>query len=244
MAAVERPPVVKPGLFGVAAAADNRRVGFDLQNEMLLVKGLPVDAVFIGDSITDLWLLDAFFQGTGGFLVNRGIGGDRSPFMRRRFDADVVQLRPRLAVIKIGVNNTWDLDYWLNPELRRTPEEIEEEIVADVTAVTVRAREQGIITALCSILPTHIPVNAHTARRNSLIVHANRRIAEIADRLDAIYVDYHSQLVDVDGSTLRPGLADDGLHPHVLGYEIMADVLLQTLARHGITTIERRTHHL
>jgi lysophospholipase L1-like esterase len=52
--------------------------------------------------------------------------------------------------------------------------------------------------------------------------------------LNVIYVDYHTALADADGVTLREGLADDGLHPHVLGYDIMAAVLRETLAGHGI----------
>src|SRR5579875_994765 len=137
---VERPTLIKPGLFSVEAMADGRRGVFDYHNEALLARGVPIDAVFIGDSITDMWALDAFFRGTaGGFIVNRGIGGDRTPFVRRRFSADVIQLRPRLVVIKIGVNNTWDLDEW-EPSMRRSPEEIEEEIVSDITAMVTAAR--------------------------------------------------------------------------------------------------------
>jgi len=237
---LERPPLIKPGLFAVAAAADSRRGVFDLHNEALLARDIPVDAVFIGDSITDMWALDAYVRGAaGGFVVNRGIGGDRTPFARRRFAADVLQLRPKLVVIKIGINNTWDLDEW-DPSLARTPEEIEEEIVTDVTAMVAAARADGITVALCSILPTNIPVNGNTATRNQLIARVNRRLREAARDAGATYVDYHSHLVADDGLTLRPALADDGLHPHTGGYDIMADVLLDTLNNAGIDTIQRR----
>jgi lysophospholipase L1-like esterase len=59
-------------------------------------------------------------------------------------------------------------------------------------------------------------------------------------RRGAVYVDYHSQLAAEDGITLRAGLADDGLHPHVLGYRIMASTLLETLKQVGITIIRGR----
>ena len=97
----ERPNIIRPGVFAIQAAADSRRGVFDYHNEALIARGAPIDAVFIGDSITDMWAVDVFFQGSTGFIVNRGIGGDRTPFVRRRFDADVVQLHPRLVVIKI-----------------------------------------------------------------------------------------------------------------------------------------------
>ena len=82
--ALQRPNQIRPGEFGLAVAADSRRGVFDYHNEALLARVVPIAAVFIGDSITDMWALDAFFQSTSGFLVNRGIGGDRSPYVRRR----------------------------------------------------------------------------------------------------------------------------------------------------------------
>ncbi len=238
---MQRPEVIRPGVFSVEAAADRRRAIFDYHNGALLARHIPIDTVFIGDSITEMWALDAFFRSAGGgMIVNRGIGGDRTPFVRRRFEADVLQLRPRLVVIKIGVNNAWDLDIWWDETLRRSPEEIEDEIVSDIEAMVQAARGRDITVALCSILPTDVPFNGNTAVRNALIVRANARLREIAAREGAIYVDYHAHLVDADGQTLRPGLADDGLHPHVLGYEIMANVLLQTLAAAGVNALARR----
>jgi lysophospholipase L1-like esterase len=219
--------------------ADRRRGVFDYHNEALLASGASIDAVFLGDSITDMWALDVFFKGARGMVVNRGIGGDRTPFVRRRFEGDVLQLRPSLLVLCIGVNNTWDLDEW-EMYLRRTPTEIENEIVDDITSMVTLARADVIQVALCSILPTDVPFNGNTAERNALIKRANVRLCELAASSGAVWVDYHSHLVADDGLTLREGLADDGLHPHVVGYQIMAEVLCQTLADAGITTITRR----
>ncbi len=108
---ITRESVVKPGMFGVPACADSRRQEFDVCNEELLLAGVRPDVLFIGDSITHLWEVQAYFGGTGNILINRGIGGDNSTHMRRRFTADVLQLLPRLAVLKIGTNDLgWGLD--------------------------------------------------------------------------------------------------------------------------------------
>src|SRR5919108_4707150 len=238
--AIQRPTLIRPGEFGLAVAADTRRGVFDSHNEALLAKNVPIAAVFIGDSITDMWALDVFFQSASGFIVNRGIGGDRTPYVRRRFAADVLQLRPRLTVIMIGVNNSWDLDIWWDPRLLRTAEEIEEEIVADTEAMVLAARGGAISVALCSIMPTDIPFNGNTPVRNALIARANARLRTVAGRHGAVYVDYHRHLAADDGLTLRPGLADDGLHPHVVAYEMMAGVLLETLTAAGIDVLAAR----
>jgi lysophospholipase L1-like esterase len=76
--------------------------------------------------------------------------------------------------------------------------------------------------------------------RNALIARANARLRTMAGKHGAVYVDYHRLLAAEDGLTLRPGLADDGLHPHVVGYEIMAGVLLETLAAAGIDVLTSR----
>jgi len=233
--------LIKPGNFGLAVAADTRRGVFDAHNESLLAKHIPVDAVFIGDSITDMWAIDAYFQGTQGMLVNRGIGGDITPYVRRRFAADVLQLRPRLVVLKIGVNNFWDLDTWWDASLLRTPQEIAEGIITDISAMVKDALTHNMQVALCSILPTNIPFNSNTAIRNQTIQQVNERLKHIAHELqNIVFVDYHSHFVAEDGLTLRDDLADDGLHPHTLGYEIMASVLLDTLMEANISIIQPR----
>jgi lysophospholipase L1-like esterase len=76
--------------------------------------------------------------------------------------------------------------------------------------------------------------------RNALIARTNTRLRAISVTHADVFVDYHSRLVAGDGVTLRYGLSDDGLHPHTVGYEIMAQTLLEALAGAGIETIRSR----
>ena len=236
-----RPQLIKPGNFGVEVAADARRGTFDVHNESLLAKNIPIDAVFMGDSITDMWAIDAYFQGTQGVLVNRGIGGDVTQYVRKRFAADVVQLSPCLVVLMIGVNNFWDLDTWWDSSLVRTAQEIEEGIITDISAIVRDALTHNIEVALCSILPTNIPFNSNTAIRNAAIQRVNERLQHIAHELQhVVFVNYHRHFVSKDGLTLRDGLADEGLHPHSVGYDSMANVLLSELKSAEVSIIEAR----
>ena len=220
--------VIKPGLFGSTVAADTRRDIYDAYNEQLLAQEASIDVVFIGDSITETWVLDAYFQSLHGLIINRGIGGDSTPYMRRRFSADVLQLRPRLVVILAGINNFWELDDW-NAERVRALQVIEDEIVNDCAEMVKMAREQQIDAAVCSILPTNILANSNTARRNLAIKHVNEMLRRGAIEWGATFVDYHQHFTAEDTLTLRDGLAADGLHPGAVGYKIMADVLLKSL---------------
>ena len=70
--------------------------------------------------------------------------------------------------------------------------------------------------------------------RNELLFQINYGTWQLAVNERAIYIDYYSYMTQQDGRTLRPELADDGLHPNVLGYNIMAGVLSKTLSAAGI----------
>jgi lysophospholipase L1-like esterase len=68
--------------------------------------------VFAGDSIIAGWTnLPSFFPGCK--VANRGLGGDRTPDLLRRLDADVLALRPSGMVLLIGTN---DLKQGADPE--------------------------------------------------------------------------------------------------------------------------------
>ena len=73
--------IVQPPLFGTAA--DGYRMLYNYHNESILTNQWPVDVVFVGDSITQLWELQGYF-GSFGYVVNRGIGGDVADILARR----------------------------------------------------------------------------------------------------------------------------------------------------------------
>ncbi|WP_224725166.1 GDSL-type esterase/lipase family protein [Paenibacillus vietnamensis] len=240
-----RVPIVKPGTFSFVAAADRLRSAYDGYNEQLLSHHIAVDFDFIGESITQYWDLQVYFRSAGKYIINRGISGDVTYTMLRRFPADVIQLKPKYVHILGGTNNTWRLEA-VEVSQRRTPEQIYYEIVNDTTMMVRMAKNNGIMPIVGSNLPTggnipcfhfepiiHCP-NCSTELRNELLAASNQALKQMAEYEKAIYIDYHTHLVGPDGKTLRPDLADDSLHPNVLGYNIMADVLRNTLSVYGI----------
>ncbi|WP_442601869.1 GDSL-type esterase/lipase family protein [Paenibacillus sp. KN14-4R] len=229
----KRIPLVRPGTFGVPAAADSRRLEFDIGNEVLLAKEQPVDFVFIGDSITQLWDLRTYFGSSGKNHINRGISGDVSGHVLQRFEADVIQLKPQYVVIKIGINNMHALDAWSEAG-RKLPDALHQEIEQDIREMLQLANKHQIKPILCSILPVNMNYFTSLAIKNKLIVNLNHALQKLAEHEGGIYVDYHSHMTTADGATLREELAHDGLHPHIVGYDIMAGVLRDTLHQHGI----------
>ena len=66
----------------------------------------PVDVVFMGDSITDVWPQERFgpfFPGTR--YVSRGISAQTTPQMLVRMRPDVINLKPKAVVILAGTND-------------------------------------------------------------------------------------------------------------------------------------------
>ncbi|MFC4776118.1 GDSL-type esterase/lipase family protein [Paenibacillus sp. GCM10023252] len=230
---MERTPIIRPGFFSVNAAADSRRYEFDAKNEVVVHNGVQVDAVFLGDSITHAWELNAYFGGRNRIVLNRGIGGDKSGFLARRFMADCIQLKPRMAVVLIGINDTWIMDDIGAPGNK--VDEVAAVVMGNWTELIEQAKQHGQTLLLCSLLPTDISKNATNRERNEMIARLNRELERQAQESGSVYVDYHSAMVGEDGVTLREGLAHDGLHPHVQGYNLMAEVLRSTAAGHGIT---------
>jgi lysophospholipase L1-like esterase len=241
----QRIPIIKPGTFSFVAAADRLRSVYDGYNEQLLSHPIAVDFDFIGESITQYWDLQVYFRSSGKFIINRGIAGDVTYTMLRRFPADVIQLKPKYVHILGGTNNTWRLDA-VEGEQRRTPGQIYDEILRDFTMMVRLSKSNGIMPIVGSSLPSGINIpcfhfepiiqcpNCSTDTRNELLAASNKALKQMSEYEKAIYIDYHTYLVGPDGLTLRPELADDSLHPNVLGYNIMADVLRRSLSAYGI----------
>lgn len=229
MTGFDRNSVIRPGSLGENCAADSRRGEFDLGNESLLAEGTRPDVLFIGDSITHFWEVQAYFGGKGRILVNRGIGGDISGHVLRRLEADALQLKPGLIVLLIGCNDMgWDVDALGVDQT--------DSICDNTAAIADMAKAAGIPIAIGSILPIWGPPwcpEEFTAPKNAMIAAANPRIKQIAEERGGIYVDYYTPFLASNGE-MRRELADDGVHPHSAGYAVMAEALRGALAKAGI----------
>ncbi|HSW45416.1 MAG TPA: GDSL-type esterase/lipase family protein [Phycisphaerae bacterium] len=219
--------VIQPGTVGNNAPADKRRGYFDFWNEQVVRQNVAVGTVFMGDSITELWELAAYFVPPAGIIVNRGISGDTAEVMVRRFPADVIQLRPRNVVILAGTNDVARMQGAGVPD-----DEIVRSVTASLGSMMDAARAAGINTLVCSILPTNGDNKAH-ADKKRVLPRINEILMKLCDEKGCVYVDYWSRMTDADGDLPRD-FARDGLHPHYAGYEVMAEVLLKAAAGNGL----------
>ena len=188
-------------------------------NEALIASKVPVDVVFMGDSITEFWLdkQPGFFRSG---RVDRGISGQTTSQMVLRMMSDVVALRPRVVHIMGGTNdiagNTGPMTIKMSAN--------------NVRAMTDIAQRQGIKVLIASVPPAARFTWAPTIETRPAIAEINRRLKDVARQSGASWVDYHPVLDDGTGA-MKTGLADDGVHPNQAGYEAMATVIEPVLAR-------------
>jgi lysophospholipase L1-like esterase len=195
----------------------------------------PKRVVFMGDSITDFWRLDQYFPGKP--YVNRGIGGQTTPQMLVRMYPDVIDLKPAAMIVLAGTNDI----------ARNTGPMTAELIQENIMAMTELAQLHGIKVILCSVMPVSDypllkqqsaggpppaagpgrgPVVAQKmtgGRPPADILKLNAWMKDYAARVNAIYVDYFTPLVDEKG-WLKESVSGDGLHPNAEGYKIMTPI--------------------
>jgi lysophospholipase L1-like esterase len=176
--------------------------------------------VFMGDSITDMWVQPRF----GGFFpgkpyIGRGIGGQTTPQMLLRFREDVIALQPRVVVILAGTN---DIAGNTGPITLQETEE-------NLASMAELARAHGIQVVLSSVMPVSNyghdsngnPLDIRIKRPPEQILELNAWIKKYAAEKGYVYLDYFSAMVD-DQGLLKKELSEDGLHPNALGYAVMA----------------------
>ena len=192
------------------------------QDRLAAIKGKPCDILFIGDSITDRW------SGPGKEIwaasyaprnaLNFGVFADTTQNVLWRMDhMDVKSLRPKVAVILIGTNNTKD-----------TPQGI----ASGVKAVINKTQSlfAGVKVILVSIMPNQ--------RAEALMMSANDIIKGYADNRTVYWLDLIPLMPPVTNMTPNgapdpnwKGLGSDHLHPDASGYQIWHDAMEPLLGK-------------
>lgn len=212
-----------------------------------------VKLVFVGDSITDFWLLgddpwipgrqhgrriwDESFSGAlpQNLALNIGISGDRTEHLLFRIlpksqgglgQLDAQALAPEFFVLMVGINNSYA------PEMP-VADSVFEGVLAVMRAL--HARKPGARLLLQSILPTSEP-----SRDDTVVKPVNERLAALAKSPEfagfTTWLDLYPAFIDAQGKQ-RSRLFVDGLHPSEAGYRVWRDRLVPALA--SARTLER-----
>ena len=206
----------------------------------------PIRLLFLGDSITDFWMLDenpwlpgkrcgraVWYESfgdsaTANRAMNLGISGDRLEHvlfrLRPRAEGGLGQLdradmSPEFVVLMVGINNSWDAE-----------QPATDSIFAGIREVvrSVHARKPNAIIILQSLLPTQ-----EIDRDRDVVQPVNAHIAAMAAEPEFAgfvrYLDLYPAFVDAEGLQ-QAALFNDGLHPSEAGYRVWRDRLVPFLA--------------
>ena len=212
---------IKPGFFSQNIAADARRREFDVKNEQCLHLGKKVDVVFFGDSITQIWEIELWFN-RNCLKINRGIGSDTTVYAAKRFEADVLQLKPSAIVILLGINDLLTVapNLWYR-EAGADLEMVISNIENNFKDMLSKCKNEKVY--ICSILPQSLCRPYDRELFEKLIIRTNNILKNLCSEYGAEYVDYYSALC-VNGG-LPDDMTSDGVHPNAKAYEIMANKL-------------------
>lgn len=204
-----------------------------------------VRVLFVGDSITDFWLLDdnpwvegqkcgrqiwneSFATiGSPNFALNIGISGDRMEHVLYRIQPrsegglgqlDSPDLQPEFIVLMIGINNTWAAEH-----------PVADSVFAGVQAVleTLHQRKPRARIVLQSLLPTQ-----DESKNANVVRPVNTRLKDLIAKPPfanyAVWLDLYPGFVDAQGQQVATNF-NDGLHPNAAGYRIWRDRLVPFL---------------
>jgi len=235
---IARRLLVAVALFGLSATAlaqDNPAVkplNRDIPRHKQFLKVVEKgegDVIFLGDSITQGWEgagKKAWAEHFAAFKpVNLGIGGDQTGHVLWRITEgkEIDPLKPKLAVIMIGTNNTGG----------HSAEQIAGGIKAIVEELRKQKPEMKIL--LLGVFPRGSGVKkeetvAPADKLNPKIPAINAIIAKLADDKHVFYKDIGAKFLNKDGGLDRK-VMPDLLHLSPEGYEIWAAAIKDDIAK-------------
>ena len=205
-----RGPAGPPAPANIPLARDDNRH----RTFVDIAKGVPIEMLFVGDSITDGWRnagQPIWDQHWAKYKpANFGIGGDTTQgVLWRMQNGELDGYKAKLIVLMLGTNN-----------INRNPND---EIVDGDRLIIeeFKKRQPQAKILVLGIFPRAVQA---TDPYRASIKDINSKLAKLADNKQVFFLDIGDKFLTPDG-TLTPEIMPDGLHPNLKGYKIWADAI-------------------
>jgi lysophospholipase L1-like esterase len=194
--------------------------------------------VMIGDSITDAGRRDIEPPYGVGYMTlvrsfvtarhpdlgltweNRGIGGDTVRHLDARWAADVIDERPDVLTVMIGINDVW----------RRFGDNTHEAVPEDEYRETLTRLIRAATTACDPDLYVGSPYMIEADRSDPMRAEMDARGAiarEVAAEVGATFIDVQAEFDRVLACSQSGDWADDRIHPNQPGHAVIAIAFLR-----------------
>lgn len=176
--------------------------------------------VFLGDSITDFYPLEEFYDNVP--VVNSGVAGYKTTDILSRIDSMVTIYNPTKVFLLIGTNDV--------------PVSSEDEIVDHIKQIIeeIHKKRPKAKVYLESILPVNrsddekIDHGMVGERENDKIQSINKKLEQYAEEEEITFINLYDEFVNSDNEmTLK--YTTEGLHLSSLGYLKLTNILLPYL---------------
>jgi lysophospholipase L1-like esterase len=196
--------------------------------------------VCLGDSITEAAdgyvsvmqnLVAAAYPERDIRLINAGIGGNRAPEMLDRLQRDVIDYRPNVVTISVGVNDIWH--GFQNPDTGEecpqgdSPRCVPIDRYAEMVGEMVDLLREQTDARIALMAPTLIgeDVDEDTVANRKLDAYA-AAMEKVAESRSTIFIPLRAEMVRAvrAGRAANPGykLTTDGVHMNPVGNTLMA----------------------
>lgn len=181
------------------------------------VEKVPANYLFLGDSITDFYDLDKYYNELP--VVNSGISGNTTDDILNDMKKRAYQYNPSKVFLLIGTN---DLIH------NKSNEEIVEKVEKIIEGIKENRSKAEIY--LQSIYPVNYKLSPYMvkSRKNDDIKEINEKLEDYCEDNDITYIDMYDLLKDKDDN-FNSKYTKDGLHPNDDGYEVITKELKKYL---------------
>lgn len=181
------------------------------------MSGKKIKIVALGDSITfgfpyspkDSWV-EAVRLATKIEIINKGVNGDTTGDMLKRFRKDVISENPSHVIILGGANDV--------------SAAVDKEIVLDNLKTMCNLSTESKIIPIIG-LPT--PINEQWGEYRLSGYRGLMR--GYAEEKGYIMIDFYSALLEKESGGIQAGLHEDGIHPSIEGYLTMAETAINLI---------------
>ena len=167
-----------------------------------------VDVAFLGDSLTDLYDVEKYYPQY--LALNRGIGGDTTFGLEERLKTSVYDLKPKVAVMLIGVNNIDSMFDNYESILKGFKDNL--------------PKTKIVLVSLTSM-------SGEWGRNNHKAAYNNVKIKLLAEKYGYEFVDLYSPLLNLETGEINAEYATDGCHLTPAGYEVFTNTVAPVLKK-------------
>lgn len=159
-------------------------------------------------------------------IHNRGISGNKVPDLDRRWQADCLDLKPRVLSILIGVNDIW---HRLNGRYEGTAETYRDGFAALLKRTQDNLPDTRIVVCEPFVLMSGT-VKENESRWFPDFDQRRAFAKQVANEAGTLWVPFQTMFNDAVASGTKPSeLARDGVHPSAMGHQLMADTWRQVV---------------